>query len=259
MEVIEPVPNEPAAIGFCSETRFLILADYHAGYEIAARYEDGIELTNRAKGRKHRLWRLYEQIDPDHLVLLGDVTHSIGKPGRIEFDEIQQLFEPITCPITVAKGNHDGILEDAIRGTLDITNEITVTKSTGKRFGPLGVLHGHTWPAPDLFEAEVICIGHEHPTVHLTDSVGGSRIEPVWVRGKLDLSVFPDAPSDQENSPELVIFPAFNDLLGGTWVNDTDQDFLSPFLPQALPEGTVYLLDGTQLGDYRSISLERNI
>jgi metallophosphoesterase superfamily enzyme len=52
---------------------------------------------------------------------------------------------------------------------------------------------------------------------------------------------------------ELVVFPAFNDLSGGTWVNVTDREFLSPFLPEGLDEGQAYLLDGTRLGKYRCV------
>jgi metallophosphoesterase superfamily enzyme len=52
--------------------------------------------------------------------------------------------------------------------------------------------------------------------------------------------------------PELVVFPAFNELLGCTWVNEND-GFLAPFLPAALPAGDAYLLDGTRLGGYREV------
>jgi hypothetical protein len=53
--------------------------------------------------------------------------------------------------------------------------------------------------------------------------------------------------------PELIVFPACNELVGGTWVNVEEQDFLAPFLPQGLDAATAYLLDGTRLGPYRSV------
>jgi metallophosphoesterase superfamily enzyme len=56
-------------------------------------------------------------------------------------------------------------------------------------------------------------------------------------------------------APELVVVPTFNELVGGTWINEGD--FLTPFLPAALPAGEVYLLDGTRLGDYRELENRR--
>jgi len=49
------------------------------------------------------------------------------------------------------------------------------------------------------------------------------------------------------------VFPAFNDRSGGTWVNVEGESFLAPFLPEALPAGDAYLLNGTRLGDFRRI------
>jgi len=62
-----------------------------------------------------------------------------------------------------------------------------------------------------------------------------------------------EAAGDGWPDPELVVFPAFNDLAGGTWVNVEGQEFLAPFLPRALTEGEAFLLDGTRLGDYESV------
>jgi hypothetical protein len=36
-------------------------------------------------------------------------------------------------------------------------------------------------------------------------------------------------------------------------VNVAGQDFLAPFLPDALADAEAYLLDGTRLGDYRRV------
>ena len=103
--------------------------------------------------------------------------------------------------------------------------------------------------------ADVVCVGHEHPTVRLEDAVGGRRIERAWLRGPLSAEAFEDH-LDGETADvdgELVVFPAFNDLVGGTWVNVPGQAFLAPFLPEGLADGEAFLLDGTRLGDYRTI------
>jgi hypothetical protein len=148
--------------------------------------------------------------------------------------------------------------EDAVALVEEFGDRIDVTPGDGARFGDVGFLHGHTWPAPEVLGARVICIGHEHPAVKLEDSVGGSRVERAWLRGPLRREVFAgglgvDAADLPWGDPELVVFPAFNERSGGTWVNVEGQGFLAPFLPDGLESGEAYLLDGTRLGEYRSV------
>jgi len=261
---VEPVPNAPAAVADCEGERLLLVADYHAGIERVFR-QQGIEIQSRSGKRRERLRGLLGETDPDRLVVLGDLVHSIGDPGREERAEIEALFAAIDVPVTLVKGNHDGVVEPVLAA---LDHDVTVTETTGIRLGPLGLVHGHTWPDPAVLGADVVCLGHEHPVVRLVDEVGGSRMERVWLRGDLDPAPFlahaaetgqaggegEDATVDEsEIDAEMVVFPAFNDLSGGTWVNVTGQDFLSPFLPEGLAEGEAYLLDGTRLGDYRSV------
>jgi hypothetical protein len=102
-----------------------------------------------------------------------------------------------------------------------------------------------------VLAAETVCTAHEHPVVRLEDEVGGSRRERVWLRGRLAPAPFREHHGEgTEVGEELVVFPAFNDTSGGTWVNVAGQDFLSPFLPEGLADGQAYLLDGTRLGRY---------
>lgn len=248
MVAVEPVPNEPAAV-IDADERLLLIADYHAGFEIAMRYEQGVELPSRAPERKERLLGLVDDLMPDRLVVLGDLTHSIGEPGGAERAELEVLFEELSVPVTLAKGNHDGAIEGFLRRDQPPFDRVAITETGGARLGAVGIAHGHTWPAPDVLGAEVLCIGHEHPTVRLEDEVGGRRIERVWLRGRLLPEPFVEhLDTAIAAGPDLVVFPAFNELCGGTWVNIAEQGYLTPFLPDALAEGTVYLLDGTTLG-----------
>ena len=175
--------------------------------------------------------------------------HSIGGPGGAERGEIEVLLEHLEdmgMTSTVVKGNHDGEIEDFV--------SCEVTPGDGIRMGNVGFVHGHTWPSAEVLEADVVCIGHEHPTVRLEDTVGGSRIERVWLRGSLKREPFEARIGNLDwHDPELVVFPAYNELAGGTWINVEGQGFLTPFLPEALTGGEAYLLDGTRLGDYRTV------
>ncbi|AFZ71852.1 metallophosphoesterase [Natronobacterium gregoryi] len=267
---VEPVPGEPAATAAAGGDRLLLVADYHAGYEAGLRSGRGVDVPSRAPDRRERLLALLERTNPDRLVVLGDLMHSIGDPGSAERGELEVLFEsfPSTLSVTVVKGNHDGEIETwLVDGSEhgDGPGEVTVVPGDGIAIDGLGVCHGHTWPAREVLESDVVCLGHEHPCVRLEDEVGGSRVERAWLRGRADPVAFRDhdrygdgvvplwLEDDARSQPRLVVLPAFNDLVGGTWVNLSDQSFLAPFLPGALADGEAYLLDGTRLGPYDAI------
>ena len=247
MATVEPIPGEPAAVADIDGDRVLVVADVHAGIESALRAERGLSLDSRADTRRERIHRLLAETGATRLVVLGDLMHSIGGPGGAERGEIEVLLEslPDDVDVTLVKGNHDGEIESWIEG-------VTVTDGGGVRLGQVGFAHGHTWPDPDVLAADIVCVAHEHPQVRLEDEVGGSRAERVWLRGDVDESAFEERDDASVAASELIVVPAFNELVGGTWVN-TNDDFLAPFLPDALVDGQAYLLDGTRLGPYEEV------
>ncbi len=246
MATVEPIPGEPAAVADIDGEPALVVADVHAGIEAALRTERGLSLNSQAEARRERIERLLAETGATRLIVLGDLMHSIGGPGGAERGEIEVLLESLpTVDVTLVKGNHDGEIESWIEG-------VTVTDGGGVCLGSVGFAHGHTWPDPDVLAADIVCVAHEHPQIHLEDEVGGSRAERVWLRGDLERSVFEDRYDAPVAASELIVVPAFNDLVGGTWVN-TNDDFLAPFLPDALASGEAYLLDGTRLGPFNEI------
>jgi len=263
---VEPIVGEPAAVADLGPDgeRALIVADVHAGIEVGLRYERGVELDSRADERRERLCALIAETDADRLVVLGDLAHRIGAPEGDERDELETLIRAVTdrVPMTLVEGNHDAGVAEAFAGGIDVIGPgggVIGPDGTGigaDRVSGVGVLHGHTWPDPKLLDADVVCMGHEHPQVRLEDSVGGSRVERAWLRGEIDAAEFVESGREcgsDARTPELVVFPAFNERSGGTWVNVEGQSFLAPFLPDALPAGDAYLLDGTRLGEYRRV------
>jgi hypothetical protein len=248
--MLEPVAGEPVAVATDpAGERSLVVADYHAGLETALRRE-GVELRSRAGERREKLLALLDRTGADRVVFLGDLANAIGTPGREERQELRTLLSAVgdRVPVVVVKGNHDGGIEDVVAG-LATDHELTVTGTGGVRLGPVGLVHGHTWPDPDVLGADVLGTAHEHPMVRLEDEVGGARAERAWLRGRLNADAFAENVEGAVVDGRLVLFPGFNDLLGGTWVN-TGQGFLSPFLPEGLLDGEAYLLDGTRLGPY---------
>lgn len=247
MPLVEPIPSERAGLATVDDERALVIADYHAGIESALR-ADGVEIPSRAERRRDRLLALLDRVSVDQVIFLGDLGHQISEPYGAERDELTALIDaiPDRYELLLVKGNHDGLIEDSI--------PIPVTDATGVRFAEVGFMHGHSWPSPDVITADVVCIGHEHPVVRIEDTVGGRQKEPVWIRGALVPEVFNGHYGDNHAiHGELVIFPAFNELAGNTWVNINEQTFLSPFLPEGITDAHAYLLNGTRLGDYHAL------
>lgn len=252
MPAVEPVPGAPAATLSLPGERALAVADYHAGIEAALRYERGVELDSNAAERRDRLLGLVDRTDADRVVVVGDLVHRIATPAGADREEVEALLDALDVPLTLVKGNHDGGVAEAFG------ERVEVTPGDGVRWGAVAAVHGHTWPRESVLGADVVCMGHEHPAVKLEDEVGGSRVEPAWLRGPMAPEPFAASlgvdPADLTwGDPELVVFPAFNDRSGGTWVNVESQEFLAPFLPEGLADGDCYLLDGTRLGPYREI------
>jgi metallophosphoesterase superfamily enzyme len=254
---VEPVAGAPAATVTGGRRTSLVVADYHAGIEAGLRRERGVELADGADRRRERLVGLLARTGADRLVVVGDLAHRIGDPDGAEGAEIEALLDALDGRVetTLVPGNHDGGVADAYGDRPGLT----VAPASGAVLGDVGFCHGHTWPDPAVLAAGTVCLGHEHPAVRLSDDVGGSRVERAWLRGRLRRDPFVergDARADDEGGaepPSVVVLPAFNDVSGGTWVNVEDQDFLAPFLPDALDGAEAYLLDGTRLGDYRAV------
>ena len=245
--MLEPVPGEPAAVADCGPERALVVADYHAGLEVGLRSE-GVEIRSHAGERREHLLELLAATSADRVVFLGDLGDGIGEPTGAERVELRELLSAVTdrVPVTVTKGNHDGDLS----AVTDRFAGVELADGPGTRVGDVGFCHGHTWPDEAVLAAPTVCTAHEHPQVALEDAVGGRRTERAWLRGRLDSEAF-DHDYDRVGD-RLVVCPAFNDLSGGTHVNEAD-DFLSPFLPTGLDGGEAYLLDGTRLGPYRAV------
>ncbi|MDY6819365.1 MAG: metallophosphoesterase [Halobacteriales archaeon] len=246
---VEPVPDEPVATATIDGERTLIVADYHAGIEVSLRWE-GVEIDSHATDRREHLLELVTRTGADQVVFLGDMVTAIGHAEREEQAEIEALLDALrpAVDIILVKGNHDAEIEDHI--------DVPVTPTEGVRLGDIGFAHGHTWPAPEVLRAKVVCVAHEHPVVRLEDDVGGRQIERAWLRGRLNPDGFLTTDRYDDVAAftgDLVVFPAYNDLTGGTWINVDGQAFLSPFLPDGLTDGQAYLLDGTRLGAYRRI------
>jgi len=240
----EPVPGTPAAVARTDGDRLLVIADYHAGYEAGLQYERGVHVASQAASRRERLLDLVDRTDTDRVVVVGDLTHAVGDASGTERAEVERLLAALPVPITVVKGNHDGGIGDWIQ-EFD-GSRVELIGAQGGRIGGIGLVHGHAWPTPQVLAAETIVVGHEHPHLRVGDSVGGRRIEPVWIRSAIDPAPFPEGAENGGSVGTLVVCPAFNDQVPGAGIEDGT--FLAPFLPGAFMSPSAHLLDGPSVG-----------
>ncbi len=224
--------------------RVLVVADLHYGIEsdFARR---GVHIPSQSGGRTERVIACIEQADPDLLILLGDVKHSIPMTTRQEYRELPEALEAFRerVPIRVTPGNHDGGLERFLEG-----DELLPAK--GALVDGVGYLHGHTIPDPAL-AGERLIIGHLHPTVSLQDEVGCALRAQAYLSTTLDAACL-GLPGNRGET-RLLVMPSINEFAGFD-VQRLKKTSLGPMARcMRMEEAEVYLTDGTYLGPLRTL------
>lgn len=247
-----PVYGAPALVVADAKERVLVVADLHLGIEgeLAKR---GISLPSQVPKVKVRLLELIRLQEPDRLIFLGDVKHNVPIATWQEWRELPKLFEELVklVRVEIVRGNHDGDLGGMVPRGVIIHGARGIVLGKRKR---VGLMHGHTWPSPDLLKTKLLVVAHNHPAIEFRDELGGRTIEPIWLRCKLDASRFPKKLQKgiKGDLPELLVMPAFGELIGGAAVNRTmPKELLGPIFRAGavhLDDAGAYLLDGTFLG-----------
>lgn len=250
--VATPIRGTPALMIKSAGERSLIVADLHLGIEgeLASK---GVSLPSQIPKVEERLLDLIKRRKPDRLIFLGDVKHNVPIASWQEWRELPGFFEDLAklVRVEIVRGNHDGGLEGMVPRGVKIHGARGIVLGKRKR---VGLVHGHTWPSPEVLNTKLLAAAHNHPAVEFTDELGGRTIEPVWLRAKLDKSKFPRKFRDQIEGepPELLVIPAFSELVGGAAVNrGIPKELIGPIFKSGavkLDDAEAYLLDGTFLG-----------
>ncbi len=238
---LEFISDGPALV-IEGEERLLIVADLHFGIE-ADLAAHGLHFKSHSAERLERLLKTIDATDPDALILLGDIKHSIPLLTRQEYFEMPGILNDIRnrIPIRVFPGNHDvGIQRFLHDGELQPRD--------GAVIDGVGYLHGHTVPSPSL-AGHLIVVGHHHPFVSLHDEVGCALQSPAYLRAEIDTGALgmktPDVP---EACARVLFIPAFNELAGYD-ILKIARDPFSP-LSRCMKKETaeIILSDGTYIG-----------
>ena len=287
MENIIPIINEPALL--LQETpnkKYLLIADLHLGIEHTL-LEKGVQIPVISQTQRliNKLMNLIKMVEPTSIIILGDVKHSVPIVSPIEWQIVPIFFGKFRdYPIHIILGNHDSKAQ--IEGLT--TRNITTHPAQGwllelrKDETPItiGLLHGHTWPDKALFNADVLIMAHNHPVIEFRDKLNVRSFEPTWIRTHWDRIKLARAYLKYLNAkktksplkllqekyqtviapnPDIIIMPAFNDLLGGIPFNRENPSFIGPLLNSnslIIDEAESILLDGTFLGKIKDIRQE---
>jgi metallophosphoesterase superfamily enzyme len=238
---LEFISDGPALV-IEGEERLLIVADLHFGIE-ADLAAHGLHFKSHSAERLERLLKTIDFADPDALVLLGDIKHSIPSLTRQEYFEMPGILKDLRnrIPLRVFPGNHDVGIERFLR-------DGEMQPREGAVIDCVGYLHGHTVPSPKL-AGHLIVVGHHHPLVSLHDEVGCALQSPAYLRAEIDTVALgmktPDAPAP---CARVLFIPAFNELAGYD-ILKIARDPFSP-LSRCMKKETaeIILSDGTYIG-----------
>jgi putative SbcD/Mre11-related phosphoesterase len=270
--MLTPLFPHPAALLKTQKTRTMIIADLHIGWEMALA-EKGIHVPTQTPKLLKKLMALITDYQPQKLLVLGDVKHTVATAQMSEWHDIPDFFNELkkqVQEIFVIRGNHDGNLEPLL------PEAVKIQPATGITVGEIGFFHGHQWPSPTLLGCKTLVMGHVHPMVAFRDPAGFRISRQVWVKADCNAMALTKVLLQKhrikvEKTPEetlrkhfktnarttqLFIMPSFNDFLGGRPLNEKrlDQpktDIVGPVLRSEavnMENAETYLLDGTFLG-----------
>lgn len=209
----------------------------------------GIRIESNTSQMTQELTELIQTHQPDRLIILGDVKHSIDNITTQEWREIPKFFETILrhVPITITPGNHDGAL------TPLLPRAVKQASKYGLLIGETALLHGHTQPSKRLTKARRIVMGHLHPTYSRHGSpLSGTQ---VWLLAKAKKNQIFPAASEKEQI-ELYVEPSFNRELSHTGFTAHKGRIISPIIRRTLPtiqEAAILTLQGDIIGNAEAI------
>lgn len=244
------IPEGPALL-VTGEMRVLVLADIHLGVE-SALDAAGWHLKSSTEERLSRIIACIDTTDPDLVILLGDLKHSVPRITWQEHTELPGVLNAIRkrVPIGLLPGNHDvGIERYMEEGELLPKNGVVIDGT--------GYLHGHTYPSPDL-AGHLIVSGHHHPVLHLYDEVGCSlRGSPAFLLAEVDEAVL--RMNHAKRPTRLLLMPAFYEYAGGIDIRTLPESGISPLSRSIrIDTAEVFLSDGTYIDTLESLRSDQN-
>ncbi|MEM0200964.1 MAG: metallophosphoesterase [Candidatus Micrarchaeaceae archaeon] len=187
---------------YIKDSSCLVIGDLHLGKELKFENE-GITFLNVTKTISKTLIDVFKKKKIKKLIILGDIKESIMYPDKKEYELLKEFFNPIEkqgIEILIAKGNHDGHLEEVFK---QIKINATINKEIF--FEDFIFMHGNSMPSQKAVLKKYIIIAHSHSIYK------GNRI---WIKAKIGKNA---KKIYKEVNPriQLIVVPHFNPLLSG--------------------------------------------
>ena len=210
---IELIEGRP--IVYIKSLSALVCSDLHLGYEdmMAAK---GIFIPHvNLKNILEQLCYAIEILKPKLLIINGDIKNEFSSTKTHEFNELFDFFKNIkknNIKIILIKGNHDNYIN---RYKHQFNIEIYENEFIS---GKYLFFHGEFMPIGNINEVDFLIVGHEHPSIKITNDNG--RIE------RLKCFLY-----SKYHNKKLLVLPAISYFALGTIINDPKSiDFISPIL-----------------------------
>jgi uncharacterized protein len=248
-ERVRFVYNEAAAIVSVGGAEHIVIGDLHIGVERPL-IKKGIRVYNAEEHMLKRIKKISGEFKTKNLIVLGDVKDTILYPENAEQNAVRAFFKGLrddSFDVTVTAGNHDPHLGEVV--DCRVVEELVL--------GDFAFLHGHRWPSDKAMGCGFLFAGHNHVAIGLRDKSGGYYNQKAWLVAKLSkkygLEKYPNA----NRSIQLIVLPAFNDLITGMPIGRLPQgENLSPLFRNNIfgyRNAYVYSLRGEQLGKVSGI------
>lgn len=238
MSVLRFVEGAPALYIWDSAKPTLVISDLHIGIEEEFRGR-GVYVPVQTQRMVSRLSFLANRVGARRLVVLGDIKHSVHGVTPFEVREINEFFGAVVRifeEVLVVPGNHDGGIYKHLFRWLRVSDPRGVVLEVGG--ARVAFTHGHTHPPSYVVGADVMVTGHHH--FYVKGVPGSVDKYPVWVKLVRD-----------EKPNEVVVVPAFNELVGGISLDEVLEEKRSPVLRLLLnnpDRAEVYSIEGFYLG-----------
>lgn len=199
MDDIKMIYNEPVAMW----KDFLIISDLHLGVKGVSDIKSTIEIIRK----------MMKEHDKSKLLILGDLMasySSVDEEAGIFIRELSNEYE-----LHIVKGNHDGGIEK-------YKSFCTIYGTEGGIIDNIGFFHGHAcWPKKEIFEQEIILMGHIHPKVVFGKEYKWA--EKVWMISELNKKKIQNKYEDIKfnDKTKIIVFPNFG---GGVGTLEYEQD-----------------------------------
>lgn len=210
IELLDGLP-----IAFIRSINSLVISDLHLGYE-------GVMAKSGVFAPKVNLKRIIEELTKaidatkaQDIIVVGDIKSDFSTVMQDEFNELHDLIQFAKgqrVSITLIKGNHDNFVErynDSFK--LKVYNQEAL-------IGFYYFFHGEEVPQIKGKDARMLIMGHEHPCISITNSVGRREKLRCFLHGSY-------------GKLPLLVLPAMNYFSSGTAVNvEPKHNLLAPVL-----------------------------